>query len=55
MRFKNLKTGNIVSSENPITVELMKNSDNYEIVKDTPKKPAAKSGEKAKGDTAADQ
>jgi hypothetical protein len=55
MHFKNLKTGNIVSSENPITVELMKNSDNYEPVKDTPKKPASKSGAKAEGDTATDQ
>jgi hypothetical protein len=33
MRFKNLKTGNIVSSENKETIALMQKSPNYEEVK----------------------
>lgn len=38
MRFKNLRTGNIVSTENKGTIALMQKSDNYEVVK-APKKP----------------
>lgn len=44
MRFKNLKTGNFVSTDNPGTIALMKKSPNYEEVKPTKKgnnKPAA--------------
>ena len=37
MRFKNLKTGNIVCTENPVAIELMKTSDNYEVVPDAAK------------------
>lgn len=37
MRFKNLKTGNIVCTENPVAIELMKTSDNYEAVPDVAK------------------
>lgn len=44
MRFKNLKTGNYVSTENKETIALMKKSPNYEEAKPTKKgnnKPTA--------------
>ena len=37
MRFKNLKTGNIVSTEDKGTIALMKKSANYEEVKEKAK------------------
>jgi len=46
MRFKNLKTGNFVSTENKETIALMQKSPNYEEVKPAKKgnnKPAAAS------------
>lgn len=33
MRFKNLKTGNIVSTDNKVTIALMQKSPNYEEIK----------------------
>lgn len=41
MRFKNLRTGNIVSTEDKGTIALMQKSANYEAVKATkaPKEP----------------
>lgn len=47
MRFKNLKTGNFVSTDNPGTIALMKKSPNYEEVaeKKAKKKETAKNGE----------
>lgn len=42
MRFKNLKTGNYVSTENKETIALMQKSPNYEEVK-----PAKKGKDKA--------
>lgn len=47
-KFRNIKTGNIVSPKNPEAEKLMENSDMYEIVK-----PASKKGSKA-ADNAAD-
>lgn len=44
MRFKNLKTGNIVSTENKDTIALMKKSANYEEVKTTKKGKTSETG-----------
>lgn len=44
MRFKNLKTGNVVSSEDKATIALMRQSPNYEEVKEPAK--AAKTASK---------
>lgn len=42
MRFKNLETGNTLSTENESTIALMKASDNYVEVADAPASPAPK-------------
>lgn len=42
MRFKNLETGNTLSTENESTIALMKASDNYVEVADAPAPPAPK-------------
>lgn len=46
MRFKNLKTSNIVSTNDPGTIALMKKSDNYEEIPE--KKAKGKAEEKDK-------
>ena len=46
-KFKNVKTGNIVSTENKATIALMEKSDNYVAV--TAKDKAAKEDKKADG------
>lgn len=47
-KFKNIKTGNILSVKNEDAIELMERSDRYTEVTDQPKKPgkqkAAKGG-----------
>ena len=48
MRFKNLKTGNFVSTENPATIALMKKSPNYEEVSEKKAKTSDKSKDKNK-------
>ena len=48
MRFKNLKTGNYVSTENPGTIALMKKSPNYEEVSEKKSKSSGKSKDKDK-------
>lgn len=44
MKFKNTKTGNIVSTDNAATIALMQKSDRYEAVTET-----AKGGKKSAG------
>lgn len=46
MRFKNLKTGNYVSTENAATIALMKESPNYEEVAEKKAKSSGKGKEK---------
>ena len=48
MRFKNLKTGNFVSTENPATIALMKKSPNYEEVSEKKAKTSDKTKNKDK-------
>jgi len=48
MRFKNLKTGNFVSTDNPGTIALMKKSPNYEEVSEKKSKSSGKSKDKDK-------
>ena len=46
MRFKNLKTGNFVSTDNPGTIALMKKSPNYEEVSEKKAKSSGKAKDK---------
>lgn len=46
MRFKNLKTGNFVSTDNPGTIALMEKSSNYEKVAEKKAKSSGKSKDK---------
>ncbi len=41
MKFKNLKTGNIVRTENKATIALMQKSDRYEAIPEKGNKKAA--------------
>lgn len=50
MKFKNVKTGNIVRTENKATIALMQKSDRYVAVTEKGgKKPAGKTGDKQDG------
>lgn len=51
MKFKNTKTGNIVSTDNAATIALMQKSDRYEAVTE-PAKGSKKSAGKQDGGTA---
>lgn len=44
MRFRNLKTGNIVATENKTTIAMMQKSETYEEL--TEQKPKAKDNDK---------
>lgn len=51
MKFKNTKTGNVVSTDNAATIALMQKSDRYEAVPETVKS-GKKSASKQDGGTA---
>ena len=52
MRFKNLKTGNYVSTENAATIALMEKSPNYEKVAEKKAKGKDKKADKTGEDNA---
>lgn len=54
MRFKNLKTGNFVSTDNPGTVALMEKSPNYEKVAEKKAKSSGKNKDKEADKTGED-
>lgn len=49
-KFKNIVTGNVLETDNPLTIKLMENSDRYEAM-DAP----AKKSSKAKAAAAAEE
>lgn len=55
MRFKNLKTGNFVSTDNPGTIALMKKSPNYEEVSEKKSKSSGKAKDKEPEKTGEDK
>lgn len=54
MRFKNLKTGNFVSTDNPGTIALMEKSPNYEKVAEKKAKSSGKNKDKEADKTGED-
>lgn len=44
MKFKNIKTGNVVRTENPVTIDLMQKSDRYVAVSEKSGKRSASRG-----------